>query len=63
MVLFGVVGDRRLGGLGLLRLLLGELPLLPLLDDVPAGLHAPAYLEVILVVVAAFLLPHAILTM
>jgi hypothetical protein len=42
----------RLGRPGVFLFLLGELALLPLLDNVAARLHAAAELEVILVVVS-----------
>src|SRR5829696_6375643 len=61
-----ILGNRTLVGFrlpGLLLLLLGELPLLPLLDDVAPWLHAATYLEVVLIVVAPLFLSHVILTM
>src|SRR5215213_5460169 len=63
---FLIVRDRTLVCFGRLRpllLLLSELLLLPLLHDVGTRLQGPTYLEVILIVVAAFLLSHRILTM
>ena len=56
-----VLGDGRLVGFGLFRRLIFlslELSLLPLLHDVATWLYAATELEVVLVVVAAFLLAH-----